>query len=125
MSVSNTKTKRKMKNEEFFLNEVSPSIRNKSLLSDKFQDPVPVYKDSEGKDTTDISKAQLDIYGKPVFVGYSQTEFTPHECYSDPNPNSFNPSDPTAVLRAIQARENLNKYSPEPEPLEMDKFEVL
>lgn len=110
---------------EILINEISPEIRMKSLLTQRFSNPVPVYLDADGNETTDISKAKLDVYGNVSFVRYSDKESIPHPCYSDSVPLSYNPNDSTACMRALQARENLNKYSPEVDILGMDKFEAL
>lgn len=72
--------------------------------ADVIRVPLPLYQCKDGSKTTDITKAELDPFGRPMRVGYSKTEWVPA-----PEMESLclDPADPAQRLRAIEARSRM------------------
>lgn len=107
--------------------KVNPDLFRKCMLDQGFRHARPIYSSSkeDGGTTMDIEKADIDDYRQPVCVGYSRSEFVPHDVYAKPQILSFNPADPTARERAFLARDAMLTYG-NVMPIDYtDKFSAL
>ena len=77
-------------------------------VSFKEVSPLPLYECKDGGKTTDLEKAKLDNYGRPVCLGFSD-EVVP---VIPKTPICFDPKDDVGRLRAFQARASLEQALP-------------
>lgn len=88
----------------------SPAFFRQCLGSVKI--PLPLYQTADGDTTTDITLAMKDPFGIPLCVGNSSKEYTFAPNVS--KPLCLDPADPTARLRAIEARARMEQVVLEP-----------
>lgn len=82
---------------------------------------MPLYQCVNGGTTTDITQSVKDEFGLPIQMGFSKTDVTPH-AVNTYIPLSYNPKDPSARLRAIEAKAYFeNQSSPQ---IYQDKIEA-
>lgn len=108
----------------FHLNTNSPSSRKQDLIDQKYFEPKINYRTKEGGITTDISLAELDVFGSPTVLGLSDSEFNLSSVYDTHKPLSFNPSYPENVALALEARVAVNN-NPSSPAIYMDNIDAV
>lgn len=92
-------------------NSYKPSPSRFRTFADPVKNPLPLYQDENGKETTDLTLAKLDPFGKPVHVGFSTSDYT---LSKSSKPLCLDPADPAQRLRAIEARARMEQFILEP-----------
>lgn len=102
------------------LNKLTPQSKSERFAEMNLCEPLPLFQMGDDT-TTDVNHADKTLSGIPIKVGYSKKEFRPIQ--RTEHRITFNPSNPDARFRALQARASLNDCMSNGN-IYLDKFEA-